>query len=723
MGEAARHDHRVDAVDRRLAVPEHLGVAAEVADRLHRVELAVRAGEQDDADAAAIRRARRPRSITSASSITGLIRKRWVTSSAWAWAAASSSASSENRNALPTRTPEIPSNPRLGQRPLDRGALGVGDPGPQAGLHQHREQHEVDPSGDPGPSRTRRLVQGCLGRRRFVANGGSAVFTANLTSMSPLDRRAFLKTTAASAGPARRREGRGPSGRPPEPRAAQLGPDPRRPLHPDRPRRRRDDGEPIGRPLPRLVRRREPGVRRHAAALLPRRRRHRRAHRDWGDGGPSATTTAAASRDPGHGHGARRGAGSQTPRRRRARRARRLPLSTAPATTSSRSRYYQAERHPGRRPRSPRQFTTFDRYFCSLARLHLPRTASTCTPARAAASPTTTSRRSGLGATRSGSLGFDWPTIWSACSTQGRHLEVLLLEPPGDRAVGPAPRQGRPPHLGVLRRLRRRHAAPGRVHRSRSSSAPEGLANDDHPHADLRLGQVFLSDISALVHGVVPLARRRAVHHLRRVGRLLGPRRRRRWSTTPAPASPSASSASSGSGCRHGVVSPYAAGGQVDQRRLRPHVDPQVHRDQLGPEDDERLGSGHARSGEPQHPSTPSATSPRPARPARRSSTRLPTRRPPPPTCPARATTRRCPTCSSSSTTAGWRPTASAPTSPSPTPTARLSRCFGRSRRAPEPCTLNPLLCAPATAERCCAHTRSSCDSQGPRASRRTSGR
>ena len=63
---------------------------------------------------AAIRRARRPWIVMSASSITGLMRNRWHTSSACARALASSGASSSKRIALPTRTPRMPSKPRAG---------------------------------------------------------------------------------------------------------------------------------------------------------------------------------------------------------------------------------------------------------------------------------------------------------------------------------------------------------------------------------------------------------------------------------------------------------------------------------------------------------------------------------------------------------------------------------------------------------------------------------
>ena len=50
MGEPAGDDDGVDTVTVGIAVPEDLGVAAERADGLDDIELAVGAGEQDDAD-------------------------------------------------------------------------------------------------------------------------------------------------------------------------------------------------------------------------------------------------------------------------------------------------------------------------------------------------------------------------------------------------------------------------------------------------------------------------------------------------------------------------------------------------------------------------------------------------------------------------------------------------------------------------------------------------
>ena len=51
MGEAARHDHGVDAVHARVTVPQDARLGAEAFDRPHDVELAVGTGELHHPDA------------------------------------------------------------------------------------------------------------------------------------------------------------------------------------------------------------------------------------------------------------------------------------------------------------------------------------------------------------------------------------------------------------------------------------------------------------------------------------------------------------------------------------------------------------------------------------------------------------------------------------------------------------------------------------------------
>ncbi len=50
MGEPTRHDHRIDAAQISVVMPEDLGLATERRDRLDAVELAVGSGEEEDAD-------------------------------------------------------------------------------------------------------------------------------------------------------------------------------------------------------------------------------------------------------------------------------------------------------------------------------------------------------------------------------------------------------------------------------------------------------------------------------------------------------------------------------------------------------------------------------------------------------------------------------------------------------------------------------------------------
>ena len=66
--------------------------------------------------------------------MTGLASSRWASSSARRRAAASSSASSSKRNDRPARTVVHLVEAESRQRPLDGGALGIGDPGPQPDL-------------------------------------------------------------------------------------------------------------------------------------------------------------------------------------------------------------------------------------------------------------------------------------------------------------------------------------------------------------------------------------------------------------------------------------------------------------------------------------------------------------------------------------------------------------------------------------------------------------
>src|SRR5262249_35006781 len=82
--EPARHDHSVDTVGRRVAVPQHFGRRTEFFDGPGDVEFAVCAGKLHNTDA------NRHEMVTSYASITGLASNRSHISLTCAWAASAS---------------------------------------------------------------------------------------------------------------------------------------------------------------------------------------------------------------------------------------------------------------------------------------------------------------------------------------------------------------------------------------------------------------------------------------------------------------------------------------------------------------------------------------------------------------------------------------------------------------------------------------------------------
>jgi phospholipase C len=91
-------------------------------------------------------------------------------------------------------------------------------------------------------------------------------------------------------------------------------------------------------------------------------------------------------------------------------------------------------------------------------------------------------------------LGWDWPTVWDLCGAGGVSCAYYYCNLPQIAYWGPR-------HLDVARHISAYYedAALGRLPQVSFIDpwyiAPEGLANDDHPHADIRLGQEFLSDV------------------------------------------------------------------------------------------------------------------------------------------------------------------------------------------------------------------------------------
>ena len=106
------------------------------------------------------------RGTTSASSITGLVRNRWHSSSTWRRASISSSASMVKRMAFPTVTPLTPVVAQRRQRALDGRPLRISDAGAQPDLDEHREHHGSHGGMQPG------LVRGhAVGGPGQAANG------------------------------------------------------------------------------------------------------------------------------------------------------------------------------------------------------------------------------------------------------------------------------------------------------------------------------------------------------------------------------------------------------------------------------------------------------------------------------------------------------------------------------------------------------------------------
>ena len=90
--------------------------------------------------------------------------------------------------------------------------------------------------------------------------------------------------------------------------------------------------------------------------------------------------------------------------------------------------------------------------------------------------------------------GFDWPTIWTLCKEFGVTATYYYSNLPQIAFWGER-------HLEHAKPIAEYYAAAAAGTLPQVSFidpwfiAPEGLANDDHPHADIRLGQAFISDV------------------------------------------------------------------------------------------------------------------------------------------------------------------------------------------------------------------------------------
>ncbi len=140
-----------------------------------------------------------------------------------------------------------------------------------------------------------------------------------------------------------------------------------------------------------------------------------------------------------------------------------------------------------------RDFTTFDRYFCSWLGSTYPNryymhsaqthgvTNNDYPPQMAADHP-------------EWAAGFDWPTLWDYLTLAGVTWTYYYSNLPAIALFGAR-------NLPNTRHISEYYAdcAAGTLPQVAFVDpffvAPEGLANDDHPHADIRLGQEFYSDV------------------------------------------------------------------------------------------------------------------------------------------------------------------------------------------------------------------------------------
>ena len=309
--------------------------------------------------------------------------------------------------------------------------------------------------------------------------------------------------------------------------------------HADRHVRRADDGEPLIRPLPGLAARsRRPSG---GAAVTPTSRASRT------DPPPRRRLPGLRLLDPDHSWegGRTQFDGGKMDGFLRAGTATRSRSATTPRRTCRSLRTWRSA------------FTTFDRFFCSLLSSTYP-------------------NREYMHAGQSyGQIDNSLPT---GIGWLPRHddLRRAVARPASPTATSsptsPSPRCGEcraspaPARSRSTTRAARRARCPRVSFVDPSFNGEDaGTSGDEHPHGDVRVGPGVHGRRRSRVHGVAAVQARRAVHRLRRVGRLLRPCRSRRACLTCAQhATSTRTSARWASGFPAIVVSPYARRGHVD---------------------------------------------------------------------------------------------------------------------------------------------------------------
>ncbi|MGQ0434391.1 MAG: alkaline phosphatase family protein [Microthrixaceae bacterium] len=206
-------------------------------------------------------------------------------------------------------------------------------------------------------------------------------------------------------------------------------------------------------------------------------------------GGESGDFSGCGFKDPGHGHSqgvAQVGNGSSTAE----------PdgfLKAGAVNDAFAVSYYQPDDIPVTAALT-RQFTTFDRYFCSWLGSTYPNreymhsgqsggiTDNSFPPELASQNPVWMT-------------GFDWPTVWSALDAKGVTWKYYYSNLPVIALWGPRHAKGAR-HVSEYYADCAAGTLPQVAFIDPFFVAPDGMANDDHPHADIRLGQMFLSDIT-----------------------------------------------------------------------------------------------------------------------------------------------------------------------------------------------------------------------------------
>jgi phospholipase C len=155
--------------------------------------------------------------------------------------------------------------------------------------------------------------------------------------------------------------------------------------------------------------------------------------------------------------------------------------------------YYRADDLPVI-ARIVQDFTAFDRYFCSWMGSTYPNryymhsaqthgiTNNDFPPQKASTNPEWT-------------LGYTWPTLWDQLTAAGVTWRYYFSNLPAIGLFGARHAHNARPIVDYYA-----DAAAGTLPQVSFVDpffvAPEGLANDDHPHADIRLGQEFYSDVT-----------------------------------------------------------------------------------------------------------------------------------------------------------------------------------------------------------------------------------